>query len=141
MPFLTAAQLTTHIYPGVSEVISQGDTTILENAISAAIGEAKGYLSRYRVAQIFDNEDADDTWVADPVLAMYVKHMAKWHFILLGNANIDYVDTETRYDQAIKWLMNIQSGKIVPINWPPAVEEGTDTFFHVASNRKRNNHF
>lgn len=141
MAFLTILQMKTHIYPNVSTAISQGDATILQSAIDAAIMEAKGYCSRYRVEQLFDNIDADVAWVADPTLHMYVKSIAKWHFINVGNQNIDYEVASTRYEQAISWLKSIQNGKSVPVNWPPKTPDGKETFFHMSSNPKRRNHF
>lgn len=141
MPIITIAQLNTHIYPDVQDLISENDATKLQAAIDAAIIEAQGYLSRYRLDQLFDNVDADVDYVPDPVLQMNIKHLAKWHFIGLANPSIDYEDAQTRYDQAIKWFMNIQNGKIVPRKWPPATPDEISTFFHIKSNRKRRNHY
>lgn len=141
MAFLTIAQLNTHIYTGVATEISRGDTAIIQDAIDTAIQEAKGYLSRYDVDQIFDNANSLPGYKADPILLMHVKSMAKWHFIVLANPSIDYEDSKERYEQAIKWLLNVQSGKIVPLGFPPATPEEKATFFHINSNPKRNNHF
>jgi phage gp36-like protein len=141
MPLLTIAQLNTHIYPGVKDLITETDDAILQDALDAAIAEAQGYLSRYRIEQLFDNVDSDPDYKPDKVLQMNIKHLAKWHFIVLANPSIDYEDAQTRYDQAIKWFMNIQNGKIVPPNWPPATPEDLSTFFHMTSNRKRRNHY
>jgi phage gp36-like protein len=141
MAFLTPTQMKTHMEPGISNAISQGDASLLQSAIDAAIMEAKGYCSRYRVEQLFDNVDAVVGWVADPTLMMYVKNIAKWHFINIGNQNIDYEVAQARYDQAISWLKSIQSGKAVPVNWPPKTPDGKETFFHMSSNTKRKNHF
>jgi hypothetical protein len=137
MAFLTPDDLKTHIYGEVVEAITDGDEDILPTAIAAAIGEAKGYMSRYDYETIFASEG--DT--KDPILLLYVKSMAKWHFIQLANPNIDYEDTKTRYEMATKWLDKIQAGKIVPPSWPlknNPVEEST--FFHVKSNPKRGTH-
>ncbi len=141
MAFLTPTQMKTHIYPNVSTAISQGDATLLLDAINSAIGEAKGYCSRFRIEQLFDNEEAVVGWVADPTLLMHVKSIAKWHFINVCNVNVDMELASTRYDQAIGWLKNIQSGKVVPEGWPPATPEGKETFFHTSSNPKRKNHY
>ncbi len=141
MPFITVAQMKTHIYTGVSNIVAQGDATIIESAIHAAIAEAKGYCSRYRVEQLFDNVDMNPEWLADPILMMHVKNMAKWHFIVLANPAIDYEDAQSRYDRAIAWLKDIQAGKIVQPGWLPAEPEDKATFFHVSSNKKRKNHF
>ncbi|MCO5229600.1 MAG: DUF1320 domain-containing protein [Chitinophagales bacterium] len=141
MAFLTPIQMQTHIYGTVSNVISKGNVAVMQDAINAAITEAKGYLSRYRVEQLFDNIDNEPTWNPDPILMMYVKNIAKWHFTILGNANIDLEDAEIRYNQAVKWLAGIQSGKIVPVNWPPVTPEENSSFFHFSSNPKRRNHY
>lgn len=141
MAFLTTAQMKTHIYPGVSNSISQGDATLLQDAINAAIVEAKGYCNRFKIEQLFDNIEALPGWVADPILLTHVKSLAKWHFMAVANTNIDYEEALTRYDQAIKWLSAVQSGKVTPVNWPPNVEPEKATYFHLSSNPKRNNHF
>lgn len=127
----------THLYTGVQNIVTQGDTTIIQNAIDAAINEAKGYCSRYNLELLFD---APVT--VDAILVMHVKNMAKWHFIVLANPSIDYEDAQNRYDRAIAWLKDIQSGKVVPPGWilaAPEIEKGT--FFHFKSNTKRRNQY
>lgn len=141
MPLLTISQMKTHIYSGVQNIVTQGDDSIIQDAVNAAITEAKGYCSRYRVEQLFDNVDMKPEWIADPILLMHCKNMAKWHFIVLANPSIDYEDAQNRYDQAIKWLTNIQAGKVVPQGWDQAQPEDKSTFFHISSNKKRKNHF
>lgn len=141
MEFITHDQLKTHVYAGVSNAISKGDPTILQDAIDAAIGEAKGYLSRYDTEYIFFNPDDDPEYKKDPTLFMYVKTLAKWHFMQLANPNIDYEDAQTRYDRAILWLKDIQSGKVVMVDWKPAKVVEQSTFFHHTSNPKRRQHY
>jgi phage gp36-like protein len=136
MPLLTIAQMKTHIYTGVQNIVSQNDNTIIQSAIDAAIAEAKGYCSRYNLDLLFDNPVTPD-----PILLMHCKNIAKWHFIVLANPSIDYDDAHNRYEQAIKWLKDIQAGKVVPPGWQPAQPEEQATFFHFNSNRKRSNHF
>lgn len=137
MPLITIAQMKTHIYTGVQNIVSQGDSTIIQNAIDAAIAEAKGYCSRYNLDLLFDNPVTPDA-----ILVMHVKNMAKWHFIVLANPSIDYDDAQSRYDRAVAWLKDIQNGKVVPPNWELAQPENEKgTFFHYKSNPKRNNHY
>jgi phage gp36-like protein len=134
---LTIADMKTHLYAGVRNVITQGDTSILQNAIDTAIAEAKGFCSRFNLVLLFDETD-----LPDPILQMHCKNMAKWHFITLANPSIDYTDAETRYDQAIKWLKEVQAARAVPPGWllaQPEAERGT--YFHVKSNPKRKNHY
>jgi len=136
MAFLTPADMKTHVFTGVMDAISDRDDSIMQQAIDAAVNEAKGYCSRYNVDILFAQSPPD------PTLLMYVKNIAKWHFLCLSNANIETEDAHNRYEQAVRWLRDIQAGKTVPYNWPAATAPaGADTFFHVKSNRKRNNHF
>ena len=141
MAFLNIADLKTHIYGSASTLISRGDDTIIQSAIDTALAQIKGYMSRYDYAQIIDNVNTVAGWKADPVLLMYTKSIAKWHFITLANPSIDYEDAKTRFDEAIAWLKDVQSGKVVPDGWPAAVAPDMGTFFHVSSNTKRNNRF
>lgn len=141
MEFITPEQLKTHVYAGVAQAISKGDDTIVQDAINAAIGEAKGYLSRYDTLYIFQNPDDNPDYKKDPTLFMYVKDIAKWHFIQLANPNIDYDAALVRYEKAIAWLKDIQSGKVVQVDWKPAIAEEHSTFFHYNSNRKRRQHY
>jgi phage gp36-like protein len=137
MPLITITDMKTHIYQGVQNIISEGDNTIIQSAINAAIAEAKGYCSRYQLDVLFDNP-----LPADPILTLHVKNMAKWHFLILANPSIDYEDAQLRYDRAIAWLKDIQAGKIVPIGWYLAQPENeSGTYFHVKSNTKRKNHY
>lgn len=137
MPLITITQMKTHIYTGVQTIVSQGDNSIIQSAIDAAIAEAKGYCSRFQLDVLFDNPVTPD-----PILQVHLKNMAKWHFIVLASPSIDYEDAQLRYDRAISWLKDIQAGKIVPMGWQllqPENEKGT--YFHVTSNTKRKNHF
>lgn len=130
---VTKEDFKTHLYSELISTIDRNDLDILQDAIEAAEGEAKGYLSRFDVDTLFDALGVE----RDPTLLMYIKDLAVWHFITLANPNTDLAFRKTRYEDAINWLKGIQAGKIVPQGWPPAVEEGTDSFFHVSSAPKR----
>ena len=121
------------MYAELIEVIDRNDEDILNDAIASAEGEAAGYLSRFDTDSLFAAIDDE----RDPTLLMYIKDIAAWHFINLSNAGTDLELRKTRYDDALRWLGKIQSGKVVPKGWPPATEEGADTFFHVSSAPKR----
>lgn len=126
---VTPEDFNTHLYAELIDAITRNDEDILNDAIASAEGEASGYLSRFDVDTIL-SKTLDDR---DPTLLMYLKDMAVWHFITLANPNTDMELRKTRYDDALRWLKGIQSGKIVPKGWPPATEEGSDIFFHVSS--------
>jgi phage gp36-like protein len=138
MPFLSKTELTTHIYAEVMDAITNSDDSKITAAIDAAIGEAKGYMSKFDHATIFAKTAGD----RDPILLLNVKDIAKWHFIQLANPNIDWEAANERYKSAVRWLEKITMGRIVPVGWPIAVEPGIGDFFHVSSTRpKRNNNY
>lgn len=142
MPILSANDMNSHIYPEVQNAISRGDNGMIQAAIDAAIDEAKGYCSRFRVDQIFENVDAVPGWKYDSILTMHLKNMARWHFITVSNPDINWEDAEIRYSNALRWLREVQKGQVVPTGWPLVTEpEGADSYFHLSSNPKRKNHF
>jgi phage gp36-like protein len=137
-PFISVTELNTHIYEGVVTAITDSDSTIMPQAIEAATNEAMGYLSRFDYVTILEQTGA----ARDPVLLMYIKDMAVWHFMALANPNLDWDARRTRYDQAIKWLEKVQEGTFVPAGWPPAPCSPLSTEFHVMSTQgKRWNNY
>jgi len=134
---LLTTDLKTHLYEDQIAVISRNDEELMETAIVAAEGEAKGYLSRYDIAVIF----AKETTQRDATLLMFLKDMATWNFITLANAAADMEFRESRYKQAIAWLKGIQAGKIVPFGWPLLSADAENSFFHITSAPKRETNF
>lgn len=136
---LLAGDFNTHLYAELITAISRTDTTVLTSAMAAAEGEARGYLSRYDTATLFTATGTD----RDPVLLMYLKDLAAWHFITLANADVDLELRKTRYDDAIAWLKGIQSGKIVYPDWPLPVEEtqGDNDLWQVSSRPRRETNY
>ena len=131
---LIEADFNTHLYQEVITAIERGTDGILEKSIKAAELQAKGYLSRYDIAALFAAVDPD----RDEMLLMYLKDLAIWHFIVLANPSVNIDFHEMRYDQALKELGKIQSGKVVPFGWLPATTpEGGDTAFHISSQPRR----
>lgn len=134
---LLAADLKTHLYSEQITVVSRNDTVIIDSAIAAAVQEAKGYLSRYDIPVLFAKTGTD----RDPTLLMYLKDIATWHFITLANANADMEFRQARYKDALAWLKGIQSGKIVPFEWPLTAVENQDTIWLVSSDTKRETNY
>lgn len=130
---LLPTDLKTHLYNEQITAISRNDETLIVDAIDAAEGEAKGYMSRYDIDTVFGAVGT----ARDKTLLMWLKDMATWHFITLANANADMEFRESRYNQGVAWLKNIQSGKIVPYGWPLTAVPNLDTSFHVTSDTKR----
>ena len=130
---VTPEDFNTHMYPELIDAISREDDEVLMDAIASAEGQAMGYLSRFDTDFLFGAEEGD----RDPTLLMHVKDIAVWHFIALANASTDMELRKTRYDDALRWLKDIQSGKVVP-KWKLAETEQESTgAFHVSSAPKR----
>jgi len=134
---LSLDDLKSHITVGTMDAITDDTDALAQGALDAAISEAKGFCSLYDVDALFAGTPDD------PILKQHIKSMAKWHLMALTNVNIDWADTETRYNQATMWLRSVQSGKVVQPNWPlRTVPAGKDTYFHSSSRApKRNNHY
>lgn len=108
--FLTVEELSTHIYGELVDAISRDDDDIPQRAIDGAIFEVKGYLGDFDRDAIFTATDDD----RHPLILIYTKDIAVWHFIVLANPNIEMSLREKRYDNAIAWLKGVQSRKITP---------------------------
>ena len=119
IPILTPNDLTTHIYPEVLQEIVRDDDTKTAGAISQAIQEAKMYLTRYDIIQLFGDITLDvaSTFPLDDFLANIIKNIAVWNVAQLGNPNIYYDAWKDRYEQTIATLKNIQKGIADP-RWP-----------------------
>lgn len=140
MTYLDIEEMTTHIYEEDMDTISHGDDAAMMSAIDAAIEEVQGYLTKYDTGKIFAARGKE----RNPILLLFVKDIAAWHFCNICNAGVDIEMREKRYDRAIEWLKNNQN-KQNP-NLPAAPEasahcklcQGEIAF---GSNRKRDNHF
>ncbi len=110
MRFITKDDLISQLKAEVVDFISESDDDVVNAAIDASIEEAKGYLSDYDIDTIFGAAGTD----RNPIILLYTKDLAVWHFINLANPNIDIAFRETRYRLAIEWLEKVQSRKTNP---------------------------
>lgn len=139
MAFLTTEEIKTHLYGEVTNEISRGDASLLQDALNAGIAEAKGYLKAYDVAAIFAASGDD----RNPILLLYVKDCAVWHYLQLANPAVDMAIRLTRYEKAIEWFKMVQSGKTNP-DLPYPVVPPPDTpsnYMKWGSITKRNNNY
>lgn len=131
---LTRDDFKSHLYPELIAAIERADNTKLETAIKASQLLAKGFMSRFDKSALFSAVGEE----RDEFLLMLLKDLTVWNFIVIANPNIDTEFHKERYDDAIKLLEKIQSGKMVPDGWPSATTpEEAGTFFHFASNPRR----
>lgn len=144
MPYLVQADLLTHLYGENVSEITRADTFIVPMAIAAAVAEAKAYLNKYSLTQLF--EPTDPGYFADENLKNKVKDLACWHLVKLANPNINLELFRTGYEDAIKWFDKIMRGQLDPQGWPyraddPATDYNEGGTINWVSNAKRNNIF
>ena len=133
--------MTTHIYEEDMDTISHGDDAAMMSAIDAAIEEVQGYLTKYDTGKIFAARGKE----RNPILLLFVKDIAVWHFVNLCNAGTDLQLRQDRYERAVAWLRQVQKSDIKP-NLPIIDEDGdgkpdTAGEYIYGSNPKRNQHF
>ena len=92
-------------------VINQNDTDNLDRAERYAIEEVSSYLrTRYDVATAFAKTGTQ----RNGYLVMIVADVALYHLVTWLPKRIGFDIRETRYNQAIAWLKDVQSGKATP---------------------------
>lgn len=137
--FLTNEEMKTHLYAENVNVIQRNDDTILTAAIQGAMVEAKGYLKAYDLEKVF-GATGDGR---NPLLLIWVKDIATWHFLVLCNAGHELKLRQDRYDRAIAWLRGVQKGDIDP-DLPVKEDENGENgagIIKFGSNPKRGQHF
>lgn len=92
-------------------VINQNDTDNLDRAERYAIEEVSSYLrTRYDVTTAFAKTGTQ----RNGYLVMIVADVALYHLVSWLPKRIGFDIRETRYNQAISWLKDVQSGKATP---------------------------
>ena len=136
--FLNNEEMKTHLYAENISIIQRDDETILTAAIQGATIEARGYLKAYDVEKVFSSEGEE----RNPLLLIFVKDIATWHFLVLCNAGHELKLRQDRYDRAIQWLKGVQRGDIDPDLPVMASESGQGTgIIKFGSNPPRGQHF
>lgn len=91
------------------KVLQQHDEAIRTRAEKVAIDEIKGYLAtRYDANQVFK---ATGDKRSD-VIVMRTVDVALYHLVSASPQRMGVEIREKRYDQAIKWLQEVQKGNI-----------------------------
>lgn len=103
-------------------VLQQSDPARREKAEAMAIEEMCGYLrERYDTALIFQTTDQK----RNDLIVMYACDIALYHLASWLPGKMGFEIREKRYDQAIKWLQGVQTGKIMP-GLPTYTKDGLD---------------
>ena len=132
--FLSNEEMKTHLHQEDVDAISRGDDTLMTAAIDTAMQEAKGYLSKYDKAVIFETTGTE----RNALLLTFLKDIAAWHFLVICNAGSDYKIRQDRYDRAVSWLKAVQRGDISPDLPAAETDKGTIIF---GSNEQKGQHF
>ena len=144
-PIILPADLTNKVYQETINLITRNDPNIAQEAIDAAIGEAKIYLSKYDLVQMFGDQGNNISAVfSDTFLTNLIKDIALWHLFTLANPNISLELARTKYMDAKKMLREIQNGDADP-KWPYMNTTGQTApqgdAIAYSSNRRNHNHF
>lgn len=136
--YIQTSELRTHLTEETVNVVSGGDDTLLTAAIDGAVVEAKGYLSAFDVSSVFTASGSG----RNPLLLIFIKDIAAWHFLNLCNAGADFKVRQDRYERAIAWLKSVQKGDVNP-DLPKIESDGADIASGIlfGSNTKREQHF
>ncbi|MBR3565339.1 MAG: DUF1320 family protein [Paludibacteraceae bacterium] len=123
MAFITKDDFKAVCDPATLEVIDQTDNDNLNRAIGYAKEEVASYLrSRYDVDKAFSKEGND----RNPQLVMILCDVALYHLVAWLPKRIGFEIRETRYNNAISWLKDVQSGKATPDLDPLTNDKGED---------------
>jgi phage gp36-like protein len=138
--FLTKEDLSMALYEEVIDAISRDDDGNVQAAIDGAIEEVASYLNDYDDIVIF-SKSGDDR---HPLVLIYAKDIAVWHFIAIANPAVEMDVREKRYNAAIAWLKRVQKRDIKPRYLPLKPTEGANPTgvkrIIMGSNPKRQNH-
>ena len=118
--FATKEDLKNNIYQYQVNQITQGDDSIVLQALETAIDEVRSYLEpnekrefldgrfRYDVSAIFSATGNN----RNALILNHVITIAKWYIIDLSNVDILYDKAKERYDRAIEWLIKLAKGDV-----------------------------
>lgn len=133
--YLNSAEMKTHLYSENVDAISGGDETIMIAAIDSALQEAKGYMEAYDKVAIFSAEGEN----RNSLVLTFVKDIAAWHFLVLGNAGTEFKLRQDRYDRAIAWFKDLRKGNVSADL--PVLDPDTSGLIIFGSNPQKGQHF
>lgn len=118
--FATPEDLKNTIYEYQVDQITDGDESIVLQALMAAESEVKSYLMgndkkewldgrpRYDVEAVFSKTGSE----RNPLILAHVLTIAKWRIAELCNVDFIYEKAKDRYDRAVDYLKQLSAGKI-----------------------------
>ena len=125
--FLQKDDLGSVIYAYQIDQITEGNDDLVAQALSAAIEEAKSYLTPninkletmdgrvlYNTEMIFNTTGLD----RNSLILQHCLTLAKFHLATLCNADFIYEQAKERYDRAIDWFTKLAKGTVVLTSLP-----------------------
>ncbi len=146
---LQPSDLNQRIYGEIQTEITRGDEAIAQRAIAMAIEEAKMYLHRFDLLQLFGDDTSNppiEATFRSEYLNAIIIDLAVWQLVKLGNPSINYETCKFDYQSALQKLKDIRDQKSQPPDWPyldttnlAKPPQGTTVF--LKTNEKRRNSF
>lgn len=138
--FLRIEDLPSVLYNYQIEQITEGNTAIVLSALAAAEEECKSYFTPNHTLEFQDGRfiyDVNAIFAATgdqrhPLILQHCIVMAKYHLIILCNADIIQEHAEKRYERSIEWLEELRDGKVSLSSLPrlqvidPTPDDDTD---------------
>jgi len=119
------------------EEVSEGDDTVIDAMLYAAVDEMRAYLSdNYDIDTIF-SKTGDDR---NKMLVRIANDIAVYHLTAKSVAGQDKEDRRERYDRDIEWLKMV-SQKTQYTDLDQAIEDDEDAEVNYGSNKKRRNYY
>ncbi len=127
--FLKEEDLPSVIYSYQIEQITEGNTAIVLTALAAAEEECRSYLTPNYMNEYLDGRLIYDTKAIfsatgdqrNPLILQQCIVLAKWHLVILCNADVIYEQAKERYDRATEWLGKLAEG-IVNLDTLPTLD-------------------
>ncbi|MGQ1929582.1 phage protein Gp36 family protein [Ornithobacterium rhinotracheale] len=118
--FLQKEDLKNKIYDYQVDLITEGDDSIVLQAMTAAEQELKSYLQGNHKREYLDGRlryDVDKIFAAqgeerNAMLLNCAINIAKWNIVDLCNADIIHEKAKERYDRSIDWLKALAKGEV-----------------------------
>lgn len=111
MAWLTDEDYRVVIGEDALKLVQQSDANIRDNAEASAIEEVSGYLrSRYDVQKVFSATGNE----RNKVIVMRTADIALYHMTCSRPGRQGLEIRKERYESAIKWLEQVQAGKVMP---------------------------
>jgi len=117
----------TSLYSEIIQRITRGDQEAAELQILAAESLVRSYMSRYDNDAIFGTVESEPTYTGAEVelIKKMVKIIASYYLVRLSNPNVNIELYRADYEDALKWLKDLQAGLVNP-DLPYKPDPGVD---------------